>query len=127
MRFFVPLLLCLACTTRAGGAPEIRPGVYSGPAPDHIGFLQIELYPDGTAIFRRVVTMHLPPAELETKRVSFAAKCVEPAPETIERCAVGTSSVSITIVAKPGGQRVRLEWKAEVEAATAPEAKSKGI
>lgn len=103
----------------------LLPGVYSGPAPDHVGSLILEVYPDQSAIFRRVVSIHLPPAELETKRVQIKSSCFDPAPSTIERCAVATSSATITVVNKPGGQKVVLKRGAAVSGKTAPEAKPK--
>lgn len=128
MRSTIPLLVALvACHQHAvGAAPDgPRPGLYSGSSPEHPGLIQVELYPDQTAIIRRVVTLHLPPAETETLRTRLDARCFAPAPSSIDRCLAGTSSTSITVISKQSGKAVRLPWKVELEGATAPAAQSR--
>lgn len=105
-------------------APE--PGVYSAPAPDHVGSLIVELYPDRTAIVRRVVSVHLPPAELETLRVAIDREgCWAPAPRTLDRCLIEQRARELVVVSLPGKEKVTLTWRAAVEGATAPSAKPK--
>lgn len=106
------------------GAPP-RPGVYTGRAPEHPGLLSLELYPDQTAILRRVVTLHLPPVETETLRVTLTAGCLAPAPRSVAPCLVATSSASITVTSLQSKQAVQLQWRAEVRDPTAPAARTK--
>lgn len=124
---FALLLALVACDQPAISAPAAGPraGLYSGPSPEHPGLIQVELYPDQTAIIRRVITLHLPPAETETLRTRLTAQCFEPAPSSLERCLVATSSTSITVTSKQSGKPVRLPWRAKLEGATAPAAKSR--
>lgn len=136
MRIAVALVLALvACVQPAVSAPPAaprtgpsagpRPGLYSGTSPEHPGLVQVELYPDQTAIIRRVVTLHLPPAETETLRTRLTSGCFEPAPRSIERCLITTSSTSITVTSKQSGKPVVLPWQVALDGATAPPARSR--
>ncbi len=111
--------------TSAPPAETPRPGLYSGRAPEHPGLIQVELYADQTAIIRRVITIHLPPAETETLRTKLDAGCFEPTPRSLARCLVATSSASITVTSAQSGKAVRLPWTAKLDGRTAPEARAR--
>ena len=65
--------------------------LYSAAITEPHGLLQLELKAGGASgRFRHVVSIHLPPAELETLDVKVTAKgeqlCLEPQPKVIEPC-----------------------------------------
>lgn len=68
----------------------LAPGLYSGPTHRPHGLLQLEVGADGKGHFRRVVSIHLPPAEIENKDVTLTITketvCLAPAPSQIEKC-----------------------------------------
>ena len=68
----------------------LAPGLYSGATHEPHGLLQLEVRGDGKGHFRRVVSIHLPPAEIEKKDVTLTVTkdtvCLAPAPSQIEKC-----------------------------------------
>lgn len=90
-------------------------GNYSGELPKTPGFLKLEIKEDGGVTFLNVVTVHLPPVEierLETKLSSAndnSAPCFQTKPKTIEPCLVSANEKEIIVKLIPGGTEVRLK------------------
>lgn len=64
-------------------------GYYSGSLPDRPAFLQLRVT-GATGVFKQVITVHLPPAEVESVEVKLVVTasrvCLSPAPRSIEPC-----------------------------------------
>lgn len=65
------------------------------------GFLKLEIQKDGKALFLNVVTMHLPPAEIERFESKLTQKngklCFAENPKTIDPCLVSASENEIVV------------------------------
>lgn len=82
------LLLAVVVLAADGGVT-----LYSAATTEPHGLIQLELAEGGAAgRYRQVVSIHLPPAELEVLDVKVTAKgdqlCLDPKPKAIEPCAV---------------------------------------
>lgn len=71
--------------------PLVAPGIYNGRPPHHVGLLQLKVREDGTATLLHVVSVHLPPVELERREVRLERGpegriCLSPEPEALEPC-----------------------------------------
>lgn len=81
------VLLVLACAAPVDGP---APGIHGADTPDHPGFVQLRVEKDGAVTLLNVVTLHLPPAELERHTGRLVRKdgrtCIAPAPSSIEPC-----------------------------------------
>lgn len=68
----------------------LAPGLYSGATRQPHGLVQLEVGADGKGHFRRVISIHLPPAEIENKDVAVTVTketvCLAPPPSSIEKC-----------------------------------------
>ncbi len=66
------------------------PGLYSAAFTHRHGLLQLEVKANGEGHLRQVVSLHLPPAEIESLDVKLTEKggqlCLSPAPATVEPC-----------------------------------------
>lgn len=75
-------------------------GNFSGQLPTP-GFLKLEIQKDGKALFLNVVTLHLPPAEIERFESKITQKdgkyCFAENPKTVEPCFVSVSDNEIVI------------------------------
>ena len=90
-------------------------GNYSGKLPKTPGFLKLEIKEDGSVTFLNVVTVHLPPVEierLETKLTSSnnnPALCFETKPKTVEPCFVSANEREIVVKLVSDGSEVKLK------------------
>jgi hypothetical protein len=95
------------------GKKPVKIGIFSGQTPDNPGFLKLEIKESNEVTFLNVVTLHLPPAEiekLETKLVETTEKiCFEKKPQTVEPCLYSVSENEITLKTIPGGKEVKLK------------------
>lgn len=68
----------------------LTPGLYSGATRQPHGLIQLEVGASGQGHFRQVISIHLPPAEIESKDVTLTitrdSVCLSPVPDAIERC-----------------------------------------
>lgn len=99
--------------------------IYTGQL-ESSGFIQLEVYPDRTAIFRRVVTLHLPPAELETVRVKLVQKknglCLEPAPRSVAPCLRRVKAGQFALYFQETRREIVLQKTGDVGSRSAPPA-----
>jgi hypothetical protein len=87
-------------------------GRFSGAPTSYIGRLILEIAEDGSYSFLNLVTMHLPPVELENRhgQVTFSGDkgCLLPAPEAIEPCFTAQGPDMLQVVQKRDGKQVTL-------------------
>lgn len=88
--FVVAALLSAAAS--ASGSPAPPPGRYESQAPGP-GFVQLEVDAQHKVTLLYVVTLHLPPAELERHTATLAMNkagrwCMAPAPVSVAPCLV---------------------------------------
>lgn len=92
---------------------KIISGNFSGDTPKSPGFLKLEIKSDGSALFLNVVTVHLPPAEierLETKvKENKGTICFETKPQTVEQCAVSASEREIVLKLLSDNSEIKLK------------------
>jgi hypothetical protein len=104
----VTLLLAALALAVDGGSTLL----YSGATGEPVGLLSLQLKPGGKAVFKQVISMHLPPAEIEVLEVAVADKggqvCLEPAPRAIAACLLKKGS-GLEATLKDNGKRVLLE------------------
>ena len=109
-------LACARAPVTASAFP-VAPGTYNGRPPHYVGLLQLSVRPDGTATFLNVVSVHLPPVELERREVRLergaeGQVCMRPPPEALEPCLMlGDDGVLTVMTREPGAEPipVRLE------------------
>lgn len=95
--------------------PLVAPGTYNGRPPRHVGLLQLKVREDGGATFLHVVSVHLPPRELERREVRLergadGRVCLSPAPEAVEPCLAVEQDGALTVTTQgEEGRAVRLE------------------
>src|SRR4051812_15561199 len=86
MKLVLPALALVLAA--APDAPA--PGYYNADTPHHPGFIQLHVEKDGQVTFLHVVTIHLPPYELERHKARLVKKegklCMEPAPHDVAPC-----------------------------------------
>ena len=74
----------------AGLMIALAPGLYTGATRQPHGLVQLEIGANGKGHFRRVISIHLPPAEIENRDVTLTVTketvCLAPAPTAIEKC-----------------------------------------
>ena len=103
----LPLVLLLLCA-----APALKDGLYSGTIPTRPGLVQLELKANKAHLVN-VVTVHLPPAEIEASdfavKVTEKTVCLSPAPVTVEPCLERKGQ---TLLARLASDKtvVTLEW-----------------
>jgi hypothetical protein len=99
--------------TQNKGIKIMKSGSYSGQIPDAQGFLKLDIQENNQVTFFNVVTLHLPPAEiekLETKLIESNGKtCFEKKPVTIEPCLSSITENEITLKTIPDGKEVKLK------------------
>ncbi|QRN97491.1 hypothetical protein JRI60_52680 [Archangium violaceum] len=104
-----------ACArSRAAKGPEVEPGTYNGRPERYVGLLQLQVGEDGKATFLNVVSAHLPPVELERREVRLepgpeGRLCMEPAPDSVEKCLTRAGDGALVVVTRPEGHSIRLE------------------
>ena len=95
--------------------PLIKPGIYSGHPSNYAGLIQLEVRKNGeNAVFRNIISIHLPPAEIENIEVMLnkdeQGRCyLSPSPSTIEPIIFEISNDSIVVVQKDNRTKVILE------------------
>lgn len=94
-------------------------GNFSGQLPNTPGFLKLEIQKDGKTLFLNVITLHLPPAEIERFNSRITDKdgklCFENKPKTIEPCLISASDKEIIVKLVSGGTEVSLKRIEEKE------------
>ena len=74
----------------AAAAQALTPGLYTAATTAPHGLVQLEVRANDKGHVRRVISIHLPPAEIENLEVALTvtneAVCLEPAPSAIEKC-----------------------------------------
>ncbi len=94
--------------------PLVAPGTYNGRPPKYVGLLQLQVREDGSATFLNVVSVHLPPRELERREVRLergadGRVCMSPAPDAVEPCLAQEQGGALTVTTKDEGTAVLLE------------------
>lgn len=88
-------------------------GTFRAELPKTSGFLKLQIDADGKVLFLNVVTLHLPPAELERLETKVNFKdgkfCFETKPQTVEQCAVSADSEEIVLKMESNQIEVRLK------------------
>lgn len=110
------VLSAVACarTPPAPPPPLVAPGTYNGRPPKYVGLLQLTVREDGTGTFLNVVSVHLPPRELERLEVRLeqgadGRVCMSPAPAAVEPCLAREQGGALTVKTKDEGTAVVLE------------------
>ena len=118
---FLLLAVCFNCARRETGraqdsdaSKKMIVGSYSGEIPRNPGFLKLEFGENGKTLFLNIVTLHLPPTEIE--RLETTAKyadngriCFDPQPRTIEPCLVSFTDDEVVVKTRPDGAEVKLK------------------
>ncbi|HZI12177.1 MAG TPA: hypothetical protein VE153_17470 [Myxococcus sp.] len=107
-------MLACARPPPAPPPPLVAPGTYNGRPPKYVGLLQLTVREDGTATFLNVVSVHLPPRELERREVKLergadGRVCMNPAPDAVEPCLAQEQGGALTVKTKDEGTAVLLE------------------
>lgn len=87
-------------------------GNFSAPLPTP-GFLKLEIQKDGKVLFLNVVTVHLPPTEIERFESKITRKdgkiCFAEKPKTIAPCLVSASDNEIVVKLAADGKEITLK------------------
>lgn len=101
-------LLVVACAT-----PTLLPGLYSARKTKGVGLIQLEVRPNGSATLRNVVSVHLPPVEVESVSVKLVwvkgKLCMRPAPQTVHPCFTVNSDGDVALKTLPDNDAVILK------------------
>ncbi|WP_257457750.1 hypothetical protein [Archangium lipolyticum] len=102
------------CARSRAAGPQVEPGTYNGRPERYVGLLQLQVREDGKGTFLNVVSAHLPPVELERREVRLepgpeGRLCMEPAPDSVEKCLTRTGDGALVVVTRPEGHSIRLE------------------
>lgn len=106
------------CATQSSANGETRSeskieGSFSGDAPKYHGFLKLDVNKNGSATFLNVVTIHLPPTEIERLKTKLKFQdnrlCFEEKPKTIEQCLTAATQNEITVKLASDGAEVKLK------------------
>lgn len=91
-----------------GGSPS---HLYTVATPQPHGLLTLELRPGGRCTFKQVVSIHLPPAEVEVLDATFTEKgdelCLAPKPKALDQACLRRTDKGLE--AAFGGKKVVLE------------------
>lgn len=98
----------------AGANNKMISGTFSAETPKNPGFIRLEIKPDGTALLLNVVTVHLPPVELERLETMLnqskdGALCFAEKPKTVEPCLVLADARAVVVKLIPEGTLLKLE------------------
>lgn len=112
----VAAVSAVACARPPPAPPPVlvAPGTYNGRPPKHVGLLQLKVREDGSATFLHVVSVHLPPQELERREVKLergpdGRVCMSPAPQAVEPCVALEQGGALTVKTRDEGTAVLLE------------------
>ncbi len=100
---------------KEGKVSEAKPitGRFSGAPSGYVGRLILDLSEDGTYTLINLVSMHLPPQELENRRGKVTWKgaqgCLLPVPEAIEPCFTAQGRDVIQVIQRQGNQPITLQ------------------
>jgi hypothetical protein len=82
----------------------LTPGLYSGATRQPHGLIQLEVGANGKGRFRQVISIHLPPAEIESIDVTLTVTkdtvCLSPAPGAIEKCLRRTKDGLVAVLSE---------------------------
>jgi hypothetical protein len=114
---FAVLLNFEDCATNAKtkGTMKMNAGNYSGALPKTPGFIKLEIKDGGGVTLLNVVTIHLPPVEIERLETKLSqskdnsAPCFETKPKTVEPCLVSANEQEIVVKLIPDGTEVKLK------------------
>ncbi len=81
---------------------KIVSGEFTADLPKTPGFVKLEIAEDGTATLLNVVTIHLPPVEIERLKTKISRTkndqlCFETKPKTIEPCLISVAEDEIVV------------------------------
>lgn len=77
-------------------------GSFTADLPKNPGFVKLEIAEDGTATLLNVVTIHLPPVEIERLKTKISRTkndqlCFETKPKTVESCLISVAENEIVV------------------------------